>query len=187
MPCAYCHEQGHNRSTCPQLTGLNNEQRVDAVNDRIQRDRMFRLQRQRQMEIEAQQRRRRMRQEEEQRRARRRQWCEDRLTMLIEHYNETADPGLPLLSPPEHMLGILGSNEISQALLNNYLTIKSSNKELVKQIDCPVETEECPICMDSLQKTDLIVTRCGHSFHCGCLFKHLSKHDNCPCCRGVLV
>ena len=47
--------------------------------------------------------------------------------------------------------------------------------------------EDCPICMDSLQKTDLVVTRCGHSFHSSCLFKHLSKHDNCPCCRGIIV
>ena len=159
MPCAYCHEQGHNRSTCPQLTGLNNEQRVDAVNERIQRDRMFRLQRQRQMEIEAARRRRRMREQERERQLRRQAWTRNNLSILISHYNETADFESLLNSSFEsedQMLSVLGPNELSQAMLNNYYAIKSSKRELVCQVDNPVEADDCPICMDSLQKTDLI-------------------------------
>ncbi len=190
MPCAYCREQGHNRSTCPHLTGLEDSDRVSLINERNNRERMERYQRQRQMEIEAARRRRRMREQERERQLRRQAWTHNNLSILISHYNETADFESLLNSSFEsedQMLSVLGPNELSQAMLNNYYAIKSSKKELVCQVDNPVEVEDCPICMDSLQKTDLVVTRCGHSFHSSCLFKHLSKHDNCPYCRGIIV
>jgi len=55
--------------------------------------------------------------------------------------------------------------------------------------DCveePCKTNDCPICMDDLHKTDLFVSRCGHQFHSTCMIRHMKKNDNCPMCRGVL-
>lgn len=51
----------------------------------------------------------------------------------------------------------------------------------------PIETTDCPICMDQLKQTNKFITRCGHQF-CGCcIIKHLRTHNFCPSCRGILV
>lgn len=58
-----------------------------------------------------------------------------------------------------------------------------------KLVDCvqePCKTNDCPICMEDLHKTDLFVTRCGHQFHGTCMIRHIKLHDNCPMCRGLL-
>ena len=58
-----------------------------------------------------------------------------------------------------------------------------------KLVDCvqePCKTNDCPICMEDLHKTDLFVTRCGHQFHGTCMIQHIKLHDNCPMCRGLL-
>ena len=57
---------------------------------------------------------------------------------------------------------------------------------LVNCVEEPCQTHNCPICMEDLKQTDLIITRCGHQFHGTCMLKHMRKHDNCPMCRGVL-
>lgn len=56
-------------------------------------------------------------------------------------------------------------------------------------VDCvqePCKTNDCPICMEDLHKTDLFVTRCGHQFHGTCMIRHIKLNDNCPMCRGLL-
>jgi len=57
---------------------------------------------------------------------------------------------------------------------------------LVNCVKKPCQTTECPICMDDLKQTDLLVTRCGHQFHGTCMLRHMKTHDTCPMCRGVL-
>ena len=57
---------------------------------------------------------------------------------------------------------------------------------LVNCVKKPCQTTECPICMEDLKQTDLLVTRCGHQFHGTCMLRHMKLHDNCPMCRGVL-
>ncbi len=64
-----------------------------------------------------------------------------------------------------------------------------TKKNLATLVDCveePCATDDCPVCMEQLKKTDLFVSRCGHQFHSTCMIIHLKKHDNCPMCRGVL-
>ncbi len=58
-----------------------------------------------------------------------------------------------------------------------------------KLVDCveePCQIHDCPICMEDLKQTDLLVTRCGHQFHGTCMLRHMKTNDNCPMCRGVL-
>ena len=59
-------------------------------------------------------------------------------------------------------------------------------KPLVECVKEPCLTTECPICMETLQNVDIMVTRCGHTFHSTCMIIHMRAHDNCPMCRGTL-
>lgn len=44
---------------------------------------------------------------------------------------------------------------------------------------------DCSICICPIDATTgSTQTRCGHSFHFGCLATWASKHDNCPLCRA---
>lgn len=74
-------------------------------------------------------------------------------------------------------------NEMSSALLR----FSSNNVEKVKSVETPIETNECPICFEDFTTTNKIITSCGHQYHSTCLFKHLQRNNNCPCCRGVLL
>ena len=46
----------------------------------------------------------------------------------------------------------------------------------------------CPICFDEIQgATNIVVTDCGHSFHCNCLMMNASCNGfSCPCCRNIM-
>ena len=61
-----------------------------------------------------------------------------------------------------------------------------SYPKLVECVEEPCQIHDCPICMEDLKQTDLIITRCGHQFHGTCMLRHMKKHDTCPMCRGVL-
>ena len=222
MPCGYCKEEGHNRATCPQLSGMSIEARrlatrnAQSIRNREQAERreaerrrnsillsqQYRQReeqrreqaRQRQEQIERQERESRERRErerriQEQRRRQRIEWCLSTFSRLIAHYHATSnlDELFTDGQSPEEMYNLIGNRATSEIMLMNYHKIKASEKELVAMIPEPKEAVECPICMEELTPTDLFVTRCGHSYHGGCLMKHLSRHDNCPCCRGVII
>lgn len=74
---------------------------------------------------------------------------------------------------------------ISPDLLD-YSMDKQIYPPLVSCVEKPCHTTDCPICMEDLKKTDVMVTRCGHQFHGTCMLRHMKIHDNCPMCRGVL-
>ena len=48
---------------------------------------------------------------------------------------------------------------------------------------------ECPICMDVIdQNSNLVITECGHSFHCSCLMKNTAHNGfGCPNCRTMMA
>ena len=226
MPCGYCKEEGHNRATCPQLSGMSIEARrlatrnAQSIRNREQAERREEIRReerrrnnillsqqyrqreeqrreqarQRQEQIERQEREARERRERErriqdERRRRRIEWCLTTFSTLVSHYNDTSnlDELFTDGQSPEEMFDLIGTRATSEIMLMNYHKIKASEKELVAMIPEPKEAVECPICMEELTPTDLFVTRCGHSYHGGCLMKHLTRHDNCPCCRGVII
>jgi hypothetical protein len=48
--------------------------------------------------------------------------------------------------------------------------------------------EECPICFDTIGKTNNITTECGHKFHARCIMTNVSHNGFvCPCCRAVMA
>jgi hypothetical protein len=46
---------------------------------------------------------------------------------------------------------------------------------------------DCPICLESICKKEIIVTDCNHCFHKKCLFKHVFHIENCPICRTDII
>ena len=65
--------------------------------------------------------------------------------------------------------------------------------ELSEKRDKVIDTESCPICMDTIGETDITVLRCGHTFCSHCLLSHtlrcaMKQVDcSCPVCRGVYI
>ena len=49
-----------------------------------------------------------------------------------------------------------------------------------------IEATECPICMETLEKTNYASTKCGHQFCLDCLIRHVGNKANCPICRAVV-
>ena len=45
----------------------------------------------------------------------------------------------------------------------------------------------CSICLESIGKTDVMVTRCNHMFHTTCMLKHAAASNTCPLCRSELI
>lgn len=86
------------------------------------------------------------------------------------------------------------------------ITLKSTyNIDMVeiimKKSDCKVELgpappppqpkindDKCSICLEQLESTNLVITKCGHCFHGSCIFK-MVKTDKCYCpiCRTNLL
>ena len=49
-----------------------------------------------------------------------------------------------------------------------------------------IESDTCPICMETLEKTNYASTKCGHQFCLECLLRHVSTKSDCPLCRAVV-
>jgi hypothetical protein len=59
---------------------------------------------------------------------------------------------------------------------------KIHSNEMIKKTPC-----ECPICYEPLGETNVCITKCGHKFCIGCLFKHSERSNDCPMCREQIV
>uniref|UniRef100_A0A6C0I5B9 RING-type domain-containing protein n=1 Tax=viral metagenome TaxID=1070528 RepID=A0A6C0I5B9_9ZZZZ len=46
---------------------------------------------------------------------------------------------------------------------------------------------ECVICFDAIEAVNMIITRCGHSFHASCCIASLKENNGCPLCRTQLL
>ena len=49
------------------------------------------------------------------------------------------------------------------------------------------EINKCGICLETLEKTNVCVTKCGHSFCLECIIKNTNYKNNCPICRREIV
>jgi hypothetical protein len=61
------------------------------------------------------------------------------------------------------------------------------NECFSKRLHAPVDTTECPICMEDLGDSNMCVTECGHKYHTSCLMKWLQKENTCPSCKHELT
>jgi hypothetical protein len=51
------------------------------------------------------------------------------------------------------------------------------------------EYDECPICMEYIETNkNIIITECGHKFHCKCLMRNIEHNGfGCPYCRTEMA
>jgi hypothetical protein len=47
--------------------------------------------------------------------------------------------------------------------------------------------EDCPICMNTLGKTDVCVTKCGHKYCSTCFVRCVMNKNSCPMCRAKII
>jgi len=45
---------------------------------------------------------------------------------------------------------------------------------------------DCPICLENIEKKEIVVTNCNHFFHKKCLFESLIEINRCPICRSTI-
>ena len=71
----------------------------------------------------------------------------------------------------------------------NFLAV---NTKVVESVPMPVlspDPVECPICMEVIITTkNIVVTECGHTFHCSCLMANVAHNGfSCPYCRTAMA
>ena len=87
-----------------------------------------------------------------------------------------------------HLAAILKCKEISRIAKKDFTNIdeyidKFSKLWIIKTF----ETDECPICFDKLNKTNILTTLCGHSFCETCITRHIQSDLKCPMCRVKIL
>jgi hypothetical protein len=187
MPCGFCHQTGHNRTTCPTFRAIRER-------DTHQRNRFGRhFSQETLLRIE-------------QERAENINTIDLTIPEVLPQTPPDTPPsiGLPQTPPPANYstpnaprMGRRGRRggewNINIAPMMAHLfndddeIYTPKKKQLVTCVECPCETTTCAICMEDLTQVDLMVTRCGHQFHSGCMITHLRKKDDCPLCRGILI
>lgn len=65
--------------------------------------------------------------------------------------------------------------------LENEKRIKMINKNI------HLKSDECPICMESLDSDICMINPCGHTFHCQCVNQARKSKNTCPLCRTVIT
>ena len=80
---------------------------------------------------------------------------------------------------------ILQRSNISSSS-NNLL---SKPEDLMTPVNEVFASENCPICMETLGKTNVITTRCGHQMCVECFTRNVmeAKSNKCPVCRVPVV
>jgi len=81
------------------------------------------------------------------------------------------------------------ANDRTQRNRSIALEEKKSQKELESLKEVASEafaTDDCPICMDPLGKTNVMTLRCGHTTCGDCIFRHFQNAGgtDCPMCRS---
>ena len=78
------------------------------------------------------------------------------------------------------------SSSSSSSYSNNLL---SKPEDLMAPVNEVFASENCPICMETLGKTNVITSRCGHQMCVGCFTRNLveAKSNKCPVCRVPVV
>ena len=87
-----------------------------------------------------------------------------------------------------HLAAILKCKEFSRIAKKDFTNIdeyidKFSKLWIIKTF----ETDECPICFDKLNKTNILTTICGHSFCETCITRHIKYNLKCPMCRTKIL
>jgi len=184
MPCGFCHQPGHNRTTCSTFRAVRerdgHQRNVIQIMDSQRETMIEQLEQERNENINT----------------------IDLTRPEVFPQTPPDTPRLMLTPPPANYstpdaprMGRRGRRggewnifpSLAHLFNDDDEIYTPKKKQLVTCVECPCETTSCAICMDDLTQVDLMVTRCGHQFHSGCMITHLRKKDDCPLCRGILV
>lgn len=185
MPCGFCHQTGHNRTTCRTFRAIieRDTHQRNRFGRHFSQETLLRIEQERNENINT---------------------IDLTIPQLLPQTPPHTPPPyqLPQTPPPANystpdaplrMVGRRGRRggewriEPMDHLFNDENIDTPKKKQLVTCVECPCETTTCAICMEDLTQVDFMVTRCGHQFHSGCMITHLRKKDDCPLCRGILV
>ena len=88
----------------------------------------------------------------------------------------------------DHIAHVLQSSFRNTSSSSNN-TILSRPDDLMTPVHNVFTSENCPICMETLGKTNIVTTRCGHQLCVECFSKNLieAKSNKCPVCRVSVV
>jgi hypothetical protein len=75
-------------------------------------------------------------------------------------------------------------SKIISAIESKYIDYMCININMKKSY--LVDTE-CPICIEPIQKHNLLKTKCGHFFHKKCIYKQILNINSCPMCRELIM
>lgn len=64
---------------------------------------------------------------------------------------------------------------------------KNVVKPVESTIDEPIATDSCPICMESIGKTNCVTTECRHTYCLPCFLTHCKTNNKCPLCRTEIA
>jgi hypothetical protein len=70
-----------------------------------------------------------------------------------------------------------------------YSNLSNKSKIISYQFLKEMSNSECPICMEAIDVTkNVVVTDCGHTFHCSCLMQNAAHNGfGCPYCRTTMA
>ena len=49
------------------------------------------------------------------------------------------------------------------------------------------KSNQCPICMETMEQNNIAILPCGHKFHFSCIFRAASNKMSCPLCRANIL
>jgi hypothetical protein len=187
MPCTLCGNQGHNRRTCQQWQVLEASRQEEEEEERINEEQMVHTQSN--IDIHDIYNRRNIYSTPEILRRPIYTPPDVQRHIISSIHNLTRDIVPTQLFPDSDYIpfdSVFGDDSSDDSLPDLIEPVKKIYANLIGCVDKPCHAEECPICMEQLKQTDILVTRCGHQFHGTCMIRHMRLHDNCPMCRGVL-
>jgi hypothetical protein len=102
--------------------------------------------------------------------------------VLREHRHETVDGFMRVLR--EHQFMPSPQSQRQPYSFNIQIVMDVSDEDEDEDAESREKEEDCPICYDSIKKSDMLVTNCKHSFCSNCIKKHLVSTivGRTPCC-----
>jgi len=104
------------------------------------------------------------------------------MRVLRENQHETVDGFMRVLREHQHIPS--PRPQPQPYSFNIQIVMDISHEDEDEDAESREKEEDCPICYDSIKKSDMLVTNCKHSFCSNCIKKHLVSTivGRTPCC-----
>lgn len=73
---------------------------------------------------------------------------------------------------------------MNESSLDEIKNESSFDEIIIKNFMKELNGDQCPICMEDLQNTNITITKCGHKFCHTCIDAHSYLNNECPLCRS---